>query len=133
MSEFAMSEQPSIRSETREGVLVLTLTEPEVRGDTLAEKLRTEMLAALSASGLHRVVVDLGAVNLIATPAFRPLLSLRRKLHEHQESRLVLCGLKPMVAEVFHITRLVSTSGAAAPFETQPDLASAIAAAKQDG
>jgi anti-anti-sigma factor len=110
----------------QDGCLVLTIKEAQVRGDGLAESLRLEFLEAVDQTGCKKVAVDLRNVELITTVAFRPLLSLRRKLHD-LDGKLVLCGLSPMVAEVFRVTRLISTGEAGtAPFEAQPDLAAAL-------
>ncbi len=40
----------------------------------------------------------------------------------------MLCDLKPLIAEVLHVTRLISTSGSSTvPFEAAPDVLTAIA------
>jgi len=109
------------------GVLTITLSEPNMSGDTLAEALRRELLTALAHSGASKVVLDMGKVAYMSSAAFRPLLSLKRKIQE-LGGRLILCGLQGDVAHIFHITRLVTSSPSViAPFEMQPDLASALA------
>src|SRR5262245_4381849 len=127
-----MPERSHVQSEVVDGVLVLTVTEEQLRGDVLADDVRTEFLDAVAKANLKRVVIDLGKVEMFTSPAFRPLLSLRKLLHEMGEHRLVLCGLRPEVSEVFRITRMIDTRGSSsAPFEVQRDRASAVAAAKQ--
>ena len=107
--------------------MVLTITEPQLQGDPVADGLRTELLAAVERSGARHVVLDFQGVTYLSSVAFRPLLSLHRKLKE-LGGRLVLCGMKDRVSEVFHVTRLVSAAGtSAAPFELQPDVPAAIA------
>jgi anti-anti-sigma factor len=119
-----------LNSRTEQGVLVLTVTAPQVRGDDLADELRDEMLAELAAAGTARVAVDMSAVSFMSSVAFRPLLRLQKTVAE-KGGRVVLCGLQPPVAEVFHLTRLISTSRAfTAPFEGQPDVQAAIASLK---
>jgi anti-sigma B factor antagonist len=111
----------------QDGVLILTVTERQLRGDALAEKVRQQFLAALAESGTQQVVVNLQNVEYLSTAAFRPLLSLRRKLQE-SSGRMVLCHLAPLVAEVFHVLRLTTTSRSyPATFDVQPDVPSAIA------
>jgi anti-anti-sigma factor len=107
--------------------IVLTITEPQLQGDPVAEALREDLLAAVDRCGARSVVLDFRRVTYVSSVAFRPLLSLHRKLKQGG-GRLVLCGMSERVAEVFHVTRLISTSGSsAAPFESQPDLPAAIA------
>src|SRR5262245_28691829 len=116
-----------LNSRTEQGVLVLTVTAPQVRGDDLAEELREEMLAELAAANTARVAVDMAAVNFMSSVAFRPLLRLQKTVAE-KGGRVVLCALQPPVAEVFHLTRLISTSRAyTAPFEEAGDVPSAVA------
>jgi anti-anti-sigma factor len=110
---------------TVKGVRVLTLTDPQVRGDELADELRDDLLAATGDA--DRVVLDLRHVEYLSSVAFRPLLQLHKALKERQ-GRVVLCHLSEPVLDVLHLTRLISTSGTSrAPFEEQPDLAAAIA------
>jgi anti-anti-sigma factor len=117
-----------LEARTEQGVLVLTITEPHVEGDALAEDLREDMLAALARAGQPRgVVVDFQRTRFISSMAFRPLLSLRRKLQE-QGGRLLVCGLSPTVGSVFFNTRLASESGSfQAIFEMEADVAAAVA------
>lgn len=107
--------------------VVLRLTNAQVEGDPISDALREDLLTAVTGSDAAHVVLDFRSVNYLSSVAFRPLLSLRRKLKE-RGGRLVLCGMSQPVAEVFHVTRLVSTGGSsAAPFELQPDVPAAVA------
>jgi anti-anti-sigma factor len=113
--------------------VVLTITESQLQGDPVADGLRAEMLAALERSGARHVVLDFQHVTYVSSVAFRPLLSLHRKLKEHG-GRLVLCGMKDRVSEVFHVTRLVSSAGtSAAPFDLQADVPAAMASLYREG
>lgn len=113
-----------------QGALVVKITESEVQGDSLADSLRQELLDVLQQTGAKQVVLDFCQVIYLSSVAFRPLLSLRRKLYE-KGGRLVFCNLAQAVGEVLFVTRLVSTSRAApATFEVEPDLASALARLK---
>jgi anti-anti-sigma factor len=111
------------------GVLVLAITHTQLRSTEfdVVESLREEMLQALAESKASKVVVDLSAVQQVGSASFRPLLSLRRKLHE-ANGHLILCGLQPDVREVFLVTRLIDPTGSsAATFGAAPDVASALA------
>jgi anti-anti-sigma factor len=116
-----------VKISTDQGILVLTITEPRVQGEEVAEILRQEMLAALERSGARQVVVDFQHALYISSAAFRPLLSLRRKLQE-TNGRIVLCGLSKAIGDVFYTTQMISDTGSVAPlFEMQKDVPSAIA------
>jgi anti-anti-sigma factor len=121
------SQYRHLTSHTENGVLVLTLTDPQIRGDEAAENLRKELLAAVAEAGAGRVVLDLSRVTYMSSVAFRPLLQLHGALKDRQ-GRIVLCNLAEPVREVLHLTRLISTSRSSrSPFEEQPDVAAAVA------
>ena len=115
-----------LQTHTDRGVLVLTVTDRELRGDELAAALRDEFLQAVGEAGA--AVVDLRHVQYMSSVAFRPLLALYQHLKD-RGGRIVLCNLRPPVAEVLHLMRLVSTShSSAAPFEEKPDVEAAVTA-----
>ena len=116
-----------LQARTEQGVLVLTIVDDHVQTDTVAEELRDELLAVLDGVKPTAVALDFRNVQYLSSAGFRPLLSLRRKLHE-VGGRLVLCGLNPEVANVFRLTRLISTSSSySAPFEAEADVPAAVA------
>jgi anti-anti-sigma factor len=113
---------------TQEGVLVLTITEPQIEGDAVAQALQRELLAAVIAADARKVVVDMERVRYISSVAFGPLLSLRRHL-QGVGGKFLVCGLSSMVGDIFYSTKMVSPSGEfTAPFEMAPDIAAAVAA-----
>jgi anti-anti-sigma factor len=119
----------NLTSRLEQGVLVLSVTQTHLRSTDfdVVDVLRTQMLEAVQKAGAARVVVDLSAVDQFGSAGFRPLLSLRRHLHE-KNGQLLLCGLHPDVREVFLITRLIDTEGSsAAPFGVAADAKSAVA------
>jgi anti-anti-sigma factor len=110
-----------------DGVLVLTITEVRVEGEEVAEALRQEMLAAVDAADVRKLVVNFQHTRYISSAGFRPLLSLRRRLQE-TNGRLIICGLNPVVGDVFYTTRMVSPDGSSvAVFEMEPTVSAAIA------
>jgi anti-anti-sigma factor len=116
-----------LKGRTEQGVLVLTITEPQLQGDTLVESLRRELRTAVGEPGAQKVILDFRLVRSVSSEAFRPLLSLRRKLGE-TGGRMALCNLSPVVAKTFQVTRLVSTSRASTPpFEMEADVPAAVA------
>jgi anti-anti-sigma factor len=115
-----------LTSRVESGALVLTLTDTQVRGDDIAEALRTEMLDAVARTGIGRVVLDMREVEFISSVAFRPLLQLHGKVKE-MNGRLIICEMSPAVAEVMRLTRMVSSRGSShGLFEEQPDLPHAL-------
>jgi anti-anti-sigma factor len=121
------TQPPRLKSRAEQGVLILTVTEAELRGDALVRALQHQLLAALAQAGPSpRVVLDLHLVRTLASEGFRPLIILRRKLLE-AGGRLVLCRLSPVVAQVFASTRLISASRNPDAFEVHPDVAAALA------
>jgi anti-anti-sigma factor len=124
-----MGEEPEryLRSCVEQGVLVLTITETKIQSDDIADALRQEMLAAVARSGIRKVVIDFRHAQYLSSTAFRPLLSLRRKLQE-DGGQIILCGLSSVVGDIFYTTRMIDPSGSVkAVFDMQPDVASAIA------
>jgi anti-anti-sigma factor len=120
-------EQPQhLKAEIAGDVLVLTILDQHVEGDAIAEELRERLLQALAQTSCRHAVIDLQQVQYISSVAFRPLLSLRRSLLE-RNGRLVLCGLNPVVGDVFFTTRMVDPAGQPAPiFDMQPGVQEAI-------
>src|SRR5579864_1605789 len=109
-----------LKAEEVGNVLVLTILDTHVEGDTIAEELRTTMLRALEGSSCRNVVIDLQHIQYVSSAAFRPFLSLRRSLKE-RSGRLMLCGLNPVVGDIFFTTRMVDTEGNPSPiFELRP-------------
>src|SRR5260370_41522619 len=99
-----------VESRIEQGVLVLTLRIKELQDEKSSEAILQEMLAQVELHRVNSVVVDLNAIKYLSSVAFRPFLSLRRKLKD-SGGRLVLCGLCNVVGDVFYTTRLVSPDG----------------------
>jgi anti-anti-sigma factor len=118
---------PFLHTCVDQGVLVLTVTQPRIQGEEIAQQLREEMHLAVQRTGCNRVVVDLQHAVYLSSVAFWPLLSLRRQLLD-SGGRLILCGLNPDIEDVFATTKMISTGGAIdAPFEVAADAAAAVA------
>lgn len=118
---------PLLRSSVEQGVLVLTVTQPRIQGEEVAQLLRDEMKSAVDRAGIHRVVIDLQQARYLSSVAFWPLLSLRRQLRD-AGGRMMICGLSEDVEDIFTTTRMISPDGSSdAPFEVAPDVAAAVA------
>ncbi len=109
-----------------QGVQVLTLTDAEIRGDSLAEALVQDLTAAALTQQTPRIVIDLQRVKYISSAGLRALLILRRQLRE-KNGQMVLSGMSQEVAEVLQTTRLGSpVQSAVAPFLMVADVAAAV-------
>jgi anti-sigma B factor antagonist len=109
-----------------QGVLVITLKGRDFQDEQTAQAILNELHRAVTQYAADKVIIDFQNIKYISSVAFRPLLSLRRKMQE-LNGRLMLCSLSKLVGDVFYTTKLVDTSGtAAAPFEMAPDVPSAI-------
>ena len=108
-------------------VVVLSIREPLLNDDAIAEDLRDELLALYLKVGAVNAVLDFQAVTHMSSAGFRPLLSLNRQVRE-RGGRLVLCNMRPEVEEIFTVTRLIDPSGAGqAAFLAHPTVQSAVA------
>jgi anti-anti-sigma factor len=114
------------------GVLVLTVTEPHLKADALADALRQELFDATARHTAHGVVLDLQYVGSLTSSGLRPLVGLHRHLRK-QNTRMGLCGLSPDVAAVFAKTRLIGTGGSRPSlFAVYPDVTAAVAALAEE-
>jgi anti-anti-sigma factor len=119
--------KPNLAKAVHQGVLVLTVLEPQLQGDRQITAFRHELDRAVAPPDVRHVVLDFQGVKALSSAAFRPLLSLRHDL-ERRGGRLALCNLAPVVAEAFRATRLLSTSRASATsFEVHLTLSAAVA------
>jgi anti-anti-sigma factor len=116
-----------LKTATDRSVLVLTVTTPLLLDEGVADALRADLLAALAAHpDSTKVVLDCRHVRSLAEPAFRPLISLSRAVHQ-RDGHLLLCGLSPLVAEVLRVSDLLANRpGDHAPFEAEDELPSAV-------
>ena len=113
-----------LQTRMEQGVLVLTPTPARLEGDAMAQSMVEETQAAVAHADAKKVVLDMEHVEFLTSANFRPLLGLRKKLHE-VGGRMALCSLSPVVAEIFHTTRLIGSTGAL--FEVEPDVEAAVA------
>ncbi|MGH7225041.1 MAG: hypothetical protein ACRELF_17600 [Gemmataceae bacterium] len=56
---MAFAEMPLLRASVAEDVLVLTIVQPRIQGEEIAQQLRDEMDLAVTQSAVDRVVIDL--------------------------------------------------------------------------
>ncbi|MFN4259939.1 MAG: STAS domain-containing protein [Gemmataceae bacterium] len=108
-------------------VLVITLTEQELRGEDLTDTVLQELQEAVaSAPSPLKIALDLQQVKFVTSSGLAMLLRFRRYVRE-QDGQLLLCGLSPLVAEVLLTTKLASsTPSMVIPFAMVPDVNAAL-------
>ena len=87
-------------------VLILAIELKRVASYESAETMGRELIEAVEAEGAQKVVVDLSRVEYMSSVGYGPLISLRGWLRE-AGGRLILCGLSPVVHQMFEATRLL--------------------------
>jgi anti-anti-sigma factor len=116
-----------VQAVVNNGVTVATINEPQLTGDATSEKLRQQLIGLVTEAGARKIAIDLQKVQYMASAAFRPFLSLNRKLQE-VKGQMVLCNLSPIVRTIFEQMRLISSNPLYhATFDAQPDVAAAVA------
>src|SRR5438105_6578144 len=123
MSEIAFRD---ISCRRADGIVVIALNMAQIQGDEVANELRRQLLEAVNHFDCTKLVLDFDKVRFLSSTAFRPLISLHRKVQE-KNGRMVFCNLRPELAEVFLVTRLISPSrSAGAPFEMADTITDAL-------
>lgn len=79
-----------------------------------------EALIGLLSAGTTKLLIDLSAVEYVSSAGLRVLLSTAKKL-AGKGGKLVLCGLKPYVYEVFEV------AGFTAIFQIAPESEAGLA------
>jgi|ERR1051326_572848 anti-anti-sigma factor len=116
-----------LKTEVVGNVLVVTIPVSQIEGDAIAEELRAALLGALEATPCKHVVINLEHIQYVSSAAFRPFLSMRRSLME-RGGKLVVCGLNPVVGDIFFTTRMVNAEGQQSTiFEMRKDVPEALA------
>ena len=115
-----------LRCRLDRGVLLLTVTEPELHAG-VADALLGEWARAVDDAGVRQVVLDCGHIRSLTSAGIGALVAFRRRLRQ-QGGFLLLCRVAPKVAEVlFAAHRSGSSSSSKIPFGLAPDVASAVA------
>jgi anti-anti-sigma factor len=129
MTDVAFSH---LTARTDRGVLVLSITLPELHGDLATEALLSDLSRAIGDTPSPRVVLDCGKVQVLTSMGITALLRFRRMLGE-RTGRMVLCNVTPHVADVLGVTKLASpASSGAIPFPVVGDVESGVKALTPD-
>jgi anti-anti-sigma factor len=113
-----------------EEVVVLTIRLERVANYDLAQGMERELLAAVEGAPAPKVVVDLRHLVYMSSVGYGPFISLRVLVRD-AGGRLVLCGLSPVLKEMFDATRLlINPRSPKSLFEFADSLEGAIALAR---
>ena len=97
---------------------------PELRDTEAIQRLKDELLTAVTLAKPRNVVLDLGQVTFIGSVGFLVFLRVRR---EPGVGRIVLCNLAEQVRGAFLICRLIpDRNHPSAPFEEAGTVAEAL-------
>lgn len=117
-----------LQASTQKDILILTLTENEIREYEVAQDIRKELVDAATQARPSGIVLDLGNIAYVASCGFLPILSLRRHATE-LGAHMVLCRLSDFVRQTFSATQLlISPSASKGVFEEYGDVSAAVAA-----
>lgn len=111
----------------RDGALaVVTFLDPQIKCDDITDQLRDELSAACEQTPVEQWVLDLRHVEFFSSAGVPPLLTLHRKL-QGRRGRVLLCNVKPAIADMFRVTHLVrEVAGQPRPFELATSLEDAL-------
>jgi stage II sporulation protein AA (anti-sigma F factor antagonist) len=114
-----------------EGVMVIEVRLTQLL-DEQSEGLRREMAALLKENKPRLAVLDLSRVTVISSLGVGVVVSLLKRVRE-QGGELVLCGLTPMVEEVFRICQLISSDENVGGVKSTRTVEEALAAGPRAG
>jgi anti-sigma B factor antagonist len=90
----------------KDGVLVIALEDGESLNEGQAVALRQSLYTSLETKKEPRVAIDLSAVDYITSSGIALLIGTKRRV-EAKQGRLVLCGLRPDIRDLFAVMKLV--------------------------
>jgi anti-anti-sigma factor len=104
--------------------LISTVLIRELRDSEAVQRLKDELLAAVTLAKPRNVVVDLSQVQFVGSVGFLVFLRVRR---EPGVGRIVLSGMNENVRGAFLICQLISDNrDKSAPFEEAPNVRDAL-------
>jgi anti-sigma B factor antagonist len=86
-------------------VTILRINAAMLRGDPFSDELFAQLEDAVERSGRRKFVLDVGAVQYVASAAMGKLVGLNRKARA-AAATLAVCNVTPSVARVLEVTRL---------------------------
>jgi len=107
-------------------IAAITLLPRRLQRDEVSDALRQELLRAWEEFPVDQWILDFQHVEFLSTAGLQCLFALQRKL-QPRRARILLCNVKPQVAEVFRVTHLAGNGpNARQPFELTGDRQEAL-------
>ena len=114
-----------IATEMRQGCLLVTILESQLRDFEKVTQLKLAIVAAVQQHHSRTVLLDLNKVTYIGSVGFLAFLGIRR---EKDVEHIVLCHVAPNVQQLFSICKLIPDgSSMSAPLKIADTIDSAIA------
>lgn len=108
----------AIRSDSRDGILVIAVGDPRLVEDSVLEKLTGDVLELIDKSDEERVILDFSRVEFMSSSMLGKLVKINKRCKEYK-TKLKIAGLSPDIKQVFKITKLDKV------FDIQGDVAAA--------
>jgi len=107
-------------------VLILAIESKRIASYESAELMGAELIDAVQREEAIKVVVDLSRLEYMSSVGYGPLISLRTSIR-NAGGRLVLCGLSPVIQQMFEATRLlINPNSPGSLFEFTDTVANAV-------
>ena len=89
-------------------ITIITIELARLSSYELSEALGRELIAAVKGRESPQVAVDLSKIEYMSSVGYAPPITLRARVRD-LGGRIILCGLRPVVKEMFDATRLLIT------------------------
>jgi anti-sigma B factor antagonist len=109
-----MEGRSNLLVQTIRAVTVVNFGDATILDSLHIERIGQELYELVDRFDRRQIVLDFSGVRFLSSQALAVLLTLRRKL-EAVKGRVVICGLRSDLREIFRITKLEKI------FEFQPD------------
>jgi anti-sigma B factor antagonist len=97
---------PHFTVHTIEKATVVEFRTPSLMDQIILEDIAKELYRLVEAEDRRKLILDFEKVEYLSSQAIGIILNLKKKLDELKNSKLVLCGVGPKLAELLRITRL---------------------------
>ena len=89
-----------------EDVFTIAFTDSRILDDTNINKIGEELFAIVAEHSPVKMILDFEKVDYLSSAVLGKLVALHKKVAKGA-GKLVLCGIKPSILEIFRITKLV--------------------------
>ena len=96
---------PCLKLEEAEDVTVVTFTVTHIIQDDYIQAMGQEFYALADAQGRRKVALDFTELLFLSAAALGKLITFEKKVKAAM-GKLVLCGIRPEIYEIFAVTRL---------------------------